>query len=303
MRPVDLVNSRLGVRVPPPAPKPAGHRPAILACLSRGHSSAPDGMTAAAGSGRDQEAAQGPPGAGVRRARPLTGRKRWLSRQVDGQTKAAWREAKKVEAQLLEQLDRGDRRDGRSQTMGELVERWLEWRQQVRPISPVTVANYRGAIDRYITRTSAGPRSMRSTRPPSTPSMPACGPAAANAGSAGSASAGASRRCGPACATGPGQVPRRRCMSRTAPAAGRCRPRRSVRSTRCCRAPSSRPSCGAGPPTTRPGWRPHRPPAVPRWRRPTPKGWPGCSPRRWTRTRSWACSCAWPWCWAPAAAS
>jgi hypothetical protein len=81
---------------------------------------------------------------------PLTGRKRWLSRQVDGQTKAAWREAKKVEAQLLEQVDRGERRNGRSRTIGELVERWLEWRQQVRPISPVTVANYRGAIDRYI---------------------------------------------------------------------------------------------------------------------------------------------------------
>jgi integrase len=81
---------------------------------------------------------------------PLTGRKRWLSRQVDGQSKAAWREAKKVEAQLLEQIDRGERRDRRSRTIGELVERWLEWRQQVRPISPVTVANYRGAIDRYI---------------------------------------------------------------------------------------------------------------------------------------------------------
>jgi hypothetical protein len=39
---------------------------------------------------------------------------------------------------------------GRSRHAGELVERWLEWRQQVRPISPVTVANYRGAIDRYI---------------------------------------------------------------------------------------------------------------------------------------------------------
>jgi integrase len=81
---------------------------------------------------------------------PLTGRKRWLSRQVDGQTKAAWRQAKKVEAELLEQVDRGEHRDGRSRTIGELVERWLEWRQQVRPISPVTVANYRGAINRYI---------------------------------------------------------------------------------------------------------------------------------------------------------
>jgi integrase len=81
---------------------------------------------------------------------PLTGRKRWVSRQVPGQTKAAYRQAKKVEAELLEQVDRGERRDGRSRTVGELVERWLEWRQQVRPISPVTVANYRGAIDRYI---------------------------------------------------------------------------------------------------------------------------------------------------------
>jgi integrase len=81
---------------------------------------------------------------------PLTGRKRWLSRQVRGQTKAAYREAKKVEAQLLEQLDRGEPRGGRTRAVGELVERWLEWRQQVRPISPVTVANYRGAIDRYI---------------------------------------------------------------------------------------------------------------------------------------------------------
>jgi hypothetical protein len=81
---------------------------------------------------------------------PLTGRKRWVSRQVPRQTKAAYREAKKVEAELLEQVDQGERRDSRSRTVGELVERWLEWRQQVRPISPVTVASYRGAIDRYI---------------------------------------------------------------------------------------------------------------------------------------------------------
>ena len=100
----------------------------------------------------DQEARWEPPGAGVRRPRPLTGRKRWLSRQVRGQTKTAYREAKKVEAQLLEQVDRGEQRGSRTRTIGELVERWLEWRQQVRPISPVTVANYRGAIDRYILR-------------------------------------------------------------------------------------------------------------------------------------------------------
>ena len=62
---------------------------------------------------------------------PLTGRKRWLSRQVRGQTKAAWREAKKVEAQLLEQLDRGEQRGSRTRTVAELVERWFEWRSRL----------------------------------------------------------------------------------------------------------------------------------------------------------------------------
>jgi integrase len=81
---------------------------------------------------------------------PLTGRKRWVSRQVPGQTKAAYRQAKKVEAELLEQVDRGEQRGSPTRTVGELVERWFTWRQQVRPISPVTVANYRGAIDRYL---------------------------------------------------------------------------------------------------------------------------------------------------------
>jgi integrase len=81
---------------------------------------------------------------------PLTGRKRWVSRQVPGQTKAAYRQAKKVEAELLEQVDRGEQRGSRTRTVAELVERWFTWRQQVKPISPVTVANYRGAIDRYI---------------------------------------------------------------------------------------------------------------------------------------------------------
>ena len=81
---------------------------------------------------------------------PLTGRKRWVSRQVPGQTKASHRQAKKVEAELLEQVDRGEQRGSRTRTVGELVERWFTWRQQVKPISPITVANYRGAIDRYI---------------------------------------------------------------------------------------------------------------------------------------------------------
>jgi hypothetical protein len=67
-----------------------------------------------------------------------------------GQTKQSYRQAKKIEAELLEQVDRGQHRGSSSRTVAELIERWLSWRQQVRPISPVTVANYRGAIDRYI---------------------------------------------------------------------------------------------------------------------------------------------------------
>ena len=81
---------------------------------------------------------------------PFTGRKRWVSRQVPGHTKASYRQAKKVEAELLEQVDRGEQRGSRTRTVAELVERWFTWRQQVKPISPVTVANYRGAIDRYL---------------------------------------------------------------------------------------------------------------------------------------------------------
>jgi hypothetical protein len=73
---------------------------------------------------------------------PLTGRKRWVSRQVPGQTKQSYRQAKKVEAELLEQVDRGQHRGSPSRTVAELIERWFSWRQQVRPISPVTLANY-----------------------------------------------------------------------------------------------------------------------------------------------------------------
>ena len=61
---------------------------------------------------------------------PLTGRKRWVSRQVPGKGRAAMKQARQVEAELLE--------------------RWLEWRPTVRPIAPTTVSSYRAAMDRYI---------------------------------------------------------------------------------------------------------------------------------------------------------
>jgi hypothetical protein len=49
----------------------------------------------------DQEALWQPASAGVRGRDPLTGRKRWLSRQVRGHTKESNRQAKKVEATQL----------------------------------------------------------------------------------------------------------------------------------------------------------------------------------------------------------
>jgi integrase len=58
--------------------------------------------------------------------------------------------AKQVEAELLAQIAAGQHRGSKTKTVAELIERWLEWRLSVRPISPTTVAAYRGYIDRSI---------------------------------------------------------------------------------------------------------------------------------------------------------
>jgi integrase len=81
---------------------------------------------------------------------PLTGRKRWVSRQVPGKGRTAMKRARQVEAELLAQVAAGQHRGSRTKTVAELIERWLEWRLGVRPISPTTVAAYRGYIDRSI---------------------------------------------------------------------------------------------------------------------------------------------------------
>ena len=202
---------------------------------------------------------------------PLTGRKRWVSRQVPGQTKRSYREAKKIEAELLEQVDRGQHRGSSSRTVAELIERWLSWRQQVRPISPVTVANYRGAIDRYI--------------------LPNLGRAKVQQVDASTIDAlyehvrargGKCRHCwqrvrrgSPPLRVGERYRPRPGAddmvTSWTASTAGRCRHRRSARSTASCPEPSSRHWCGAGSPTTRSSKPLHHPPARPECRRPTLK--------------------------------
>jgi integrase len=76
---------------------------------------------------------------------PITGRKRQKSVSVD--TRA---EAKQAEARLITEVGSGQHRATSNRTVAELLDRWLEWRQSVRPISPTTVATYRGYIDRSI---------------------------------------------------------------------------------------------------------------------------------------------------------
>jgi hypothetical protein len=77
---------------------------------------------------------------------PLTGRKRWVSREVPARGRAAMQRAKQVEAELLARFGAGQHRGSKTSAVAELIERWLEWRLSVRTISPTTVAAYRGYI-------------------------------------------------------------------------------------------------------------------------------------------------------------
>jgi len=78
---------------------------------------------------------------------PLTGRKKWVSRQVPGTGRAALKEAKQIEAKLLAEVAAGRHQEAHGVKVAELVDRWLEWRQAVKPMSPGTAANYRRCID------------------------------------------------------------------------------------------------------------------------------------------------------------
>jgi integrase len=77
---------------------------------------------------------------------PLTGRKRWVSRQVAGTGRAAFKEAKQIEAKLLAEVAAGRHQEAQGVKVAELVDRWLGWRQAVKPMSPGTAANYRRCI-------------------------------------------------------------------------------------------------------------------------------------------------------------
>ncbi len=83
---------------------------------------------------------------------PLTGRKKWVSRQVSGQARQSWREAKKAEGQLLEEVGAGRHKSARKMTMRQLLlDEWLPWRKvNGKPISPTTLSGYQRLLETKI---------------------------------------------------------------------------------------------------------------------------------------------------------
>ena len=82
----------------------------------------------------------------------LTGGKRWVSRQVPGQTRESWKKAKQVEGELLAQVADGSYRGSRSMTVTKLVAEWLRWREtNDEPLSPWTRYAYQRLVERQIT--------------------------------------------------------------------------------------------------------------------------------------------------------
>jgi integrase len=76
---------------------------------------------------------------------PMTGKQ--LRKGGSAPTRA---EAKLLEARLVTEAAAGQHRGDRKRTVAELLDRWFEWRQGVRPISPRTVDNYRRDMDWFI---------------------------------------------------------------------------------------------------------------------------------------------------------
>ena len=87
----------------------------------------------------------------------LTGRKRYVSRQVPGSGRTAMRQARQVEAQLLAEVAAG-KHQGSAMTLAQLLDEWLGWRESNgKPISPATLHNYRLTIETKI-KPGLGPR-------------------------------------------------------------------------------------------------------------------------------------------------
>jgi integrase len=78
---------------------------------------------------------------------PLTGQRKWVIRQVNGNR----REAVRVERRLMTEVADGRHEGTRATTMGELLDQWIEWRAgNGRDISPKTVNDYRRLIETKI---------------------------------------------------------------------------------------------------------------------------------------------------------
>src|SRR6266568_2838155 len=76
---------------------------------------------------------------------PLTGKQRY---EYDpARTK---REAERVEAALKTKVAEGRHRGTAARTVSDLVERWYEWHQSIKKISPTTLLGYQLQIDRRI---------------------------------------------------------------------------------------------------------------------------------------------------------
>jgi len=76
---------------------------------------------------------------------PLTGKERYEYDRA--RTK---REAQHVEAALKAKVAEGRHRSTAARTVADLVERWYDWRQGVKEISPTTLEGYRRQIDQRI---------------------------------------------------------------------------------------------------------------------------------------------------------
>lgn len=71
-----------------------------------------------------------------------------MSRQVGGQTRESWREARKLEGKLLEEVGAGRHTTARKVTVRQLLlEEYLPWRKtNGKPISPTTLSGYQRLI-------------------------------------------------------------------------------------------------------------------------------------------------------------
>jgi hypothetical protein len=81
---------------------------------------------------------------------PLTGRKRYVSRQVPGSGRAAMKQAKQIETQLMAEVGAG-RHQRSAMTLAQLLDEWLAWRESNgKPISPATLHGYRLTVETKI---------------------------------------------------------------------------------------------------------------------------------------------------------